>query len=245
MTSETLLHEEVTIMKKHFGGLISLVKDLKVKVEKMEKNLEPIENIDIREIVEKQSALDKLFEANSNSIRKVENQIREMESEKTKGAKDAEVEEVREVELKNGIKKCRYFNKGYCKYSVKCRYLHPKEVSKNHLERKNCKAKNCKERHPKVCKWLKEETGCRRQDCEFVHDTLAKKESVRFVNEDSYQCAGCKCSWQDEKCVVKQNIENQTIYLCLNCDDWISTKSEVLKSDWTLFDQQGNLRHDV
>ena len=118
MTSETLLQDEVTIMKKHFGGLISLVKDLKVKVEKMEKNLEPIENIDIREIVEMQSALDKLFEANSNSIRKVENQIREMESEKTKGAKDAEVEEVREVELKNGIKKCRYFNKGYCKYTV-------------------------------------------------------------------------------------------------------------------------------
>ena len=53
MTSETLLQDEVTIMKKHFGGLISLVKDLKVKVEKMEKNLEPIENIDIREIVEK------------------------------------------------------------------------------------------------------------------------------------------------------------------------------------------------
>ena len=67
-----------------------------------------------------------------------------MEREKTKGAKDAEVEEVREVELKNGIKKCRYFNKGYCKYTVKCRYLHPKEVCKNHLEGKIVKQKTVK-----------------------------------------------------------------------------------------------------
>ena len=247
MTSETLLQEEVNTMKRHFGGLISLVKDLKVKVEKMEKNFEPIGKKGIKEIVEKQSALDKLFEENSNSIKQIEKQIKEMESENTKRTeiKDTEVEEIKDEETKKSIKKCRYFNKGYCKYTVKCRYFHPEEICKDHLKSQHCKVKHCKDRHPKVCKWVEKERGCRRHNCEFLHDTIAKEESVKYVKADSYQCAGCKHTWQDEKCVVKQTIENKDICLCLNCDDWIINKSEVLKSDWTLLDQRGDLRQDV
>ena len=65
------------------------------------------------------------------------------------------------------------------------------------------------------------------------------------VNENSYECAGCKNIWQDEKCVVKHNIKSTEIFMCLNCDDWIMDKASVLTSDWTLFDQHGNLRQDV
>ena len=35
------------------------------------------------------------------------------------------------------------------------------------------------------------------------------------------------------------------MFFCLNCDDWIGNKEEVLKSDWTLFDSNGDLRRDV
>ena len=65
------------------------------------------------------------------------------------------------------------------------------------------------------------------------------------VKSNDYECAGCKNVWQDENCVVRQNIENKEVYLCLNCDDWIVNKSAVLSSNWTLFDQYGNFRQDV
>jgi hypothetical protein len=45
--------------------------------------------------------------------------------------------------------------------------------------------------------------------------------------------------------VVKHVFADKQIFLCLNCDDWITNKSEVIKSDWTLLDRQGNLRRDV
>ena len=42
MTDKIALVEEVKTMKRHFGGLVALVKDLKAKVENLEKKQEPI-----------------------------------------------------------------------------------------------------------------------------------------------------------------------------------------------------------
>ena len=50
------------------------------------------------------------------------------------------------------IKKCRYYNKGYCKYAKKCRYFHPKNVFLKHMQDKRCFQKGCSGRHPEVCK---------------------------------------------------------------------------------------------
>ena len=69
MTHKSTLEEEVRSMKKHFGGLVALVKDLKAKVEKFEEKQETSENSDIKEIVEKQRLLFDLVEANSERIR--------------------------------------------------------------------------------------------------------------------------------------------------------------------------------
>ena len=45
--------------------------------------------------------------------------------------------------------------------------------------------------------------------------------------------------------MVKHIIKSKEMFFCLNCDDWIGNKEEVLKSDWTLFDSNGDLRRDV
>ena len=56
MTDKNALEEEFKVMKKHFGGLVGLVKELKTKVENLEKNKEPNENVEIKKIVEKQQS---------------------------------------------------------------------------------------------------------------------------------------------------------------------------------------------
>ena len=98
---------------------------------------------------------------------------------------------------------------------------------------------------PKGCKWFQRDVGCKRLNCEYLHVMLSKTENEATFKFKDYECAGCKYVWQDEKCVIKQNIGNGEVFLCLNCDNWIVNISAVLKSDWTLFDQHGNLRQDV
>ena len=62
---------------------------------------------------------------------------------------------------------------------------------------------------------------------------------------DNFECASCKYTWQDEECVVEHIIENMRTYFCLNCDDWVKQKTNVLKVGWTLLDEDGHLRADV
>ena len=203
------------------------------------------EKQEIQDILEKQRVINELLLSNSESIKQIENEIREMKVKAGEPPKSEEKEKDQEKDKASEIKKCRYKNKGFCKYKVMCRYFHPNTICKTHIETQKCNLKGCRERHPKVCKWYNRETGCRRQDCDFLHVTLASDKHVANVNGNSFECAGCKNIWQDENCVVKHNIKNTDIFMCLNCDDWIMDKESVLKSDWTLFDQHGNLRQDV
>ena len=55
----------------------------------------------------------------------------------------------------------------------------------------------------------------------------------------------CKCIWKDRNCVVEHDIKNIKIFFCLNCEDWVNIKENVLNEGWTLFDEGGNLRMDV
>ena len=139
-------------------------------------------------------------------------------------------EKVKEAEESNNfIKKCRYYDKGDCKYQRKCRYFHPKEICKSHLQNLNCKLKGCRERHPKACKWFQRDVGCKRTDCEFLHIVGTEN----HLSLTDFKCAGCENVWKDENCVIKHDMQNKEVFFCLNFDDWIV---------WTLLDEPGNLR---
>jgi hypothetical protein len=104
----------------------------------------------------------------------------------------------------------------------------------------------CKERHPKVCKWFVKEVGCKRENCDFLHVTLATNDDNEKAHKKSdLKCAGCKSTFESESYVVNHTIKERTLVFCLNCDDWIQNKEEVLKTDWSLFDANGDLRRDV
>lgn len=98
----------------------------------------------------------------------------------------------------------------------------------------------------KSVKWFSKEVGCRRNYCEFLHSTLAKSDDkITAHKESSFKCEGCRGTFENKEYVVKPIIKSKEMFFCLNCDDWIGNKEEVLKSDWTLFDSNGDLRRDV
>ena len=60
--------------------------------------------------------------------------------------------------------RCPHFNSGYCKFTSKCKFLHPIEICE-----KNCKEKTCLKRHPKHCKQGKRCTFLMKQMCAYKH----------------------------------------------------------------------------
>ena len=69
--------------------------------------------------------------------------------------------------------KCRYFNTGHCKFSVKengCKHIHPGKT----CSISNCKNFSCPDRHPRLCRYQNE---CRFQKrCSYKH--IAEKDSA-------------------------------------------------------------------
>ena len=111
----------------------------------------------------------------SVAIKRIDSEIQSYNQSKIDNSEDDMINEVKIKEPENrNFKKCRYFNRGHCKTKSECKFSHPTEICPIYLEKGKCEGKNCPRRHQKVCKWLKTATGCRRQDCDFLHDTIAR-----------------------------------------------------------------------
>ena len=69
-------------------------------------------------------------------------------------------------------KKCKYNNRGYCKFSDKCTFQHSVNICEEFLKEDACKSKRCNFRHPKHCRyWMKKAEGCHRnENCQYQHD---------------------------------------------------------------------------
>ena len=205
MASEKSLELQVQTLEKGMGTLVRAFKELKASVRALEDKMENKYNEEIKEIKENQEMLGNLLEANSKAIKKVDNIILTMNNENP-NADQKKPEEKNKP--KKELKRCKFFNSGYCKYKLECKFSHPKEVCKVYLEEGKCNQKQCKNRHPKVCKWLKRESGCKRADCDYLHVTLARDDEHRNKTHKSFPCAGCKNCYDDISCVVQYRMNN-------------------------------------
>ena len=66
--------------------------------------------------------------------------------------------------------------------------------------------KDCPDRHPTICKWLKSRYGCKRaEECDYLHVTLASDEVERWEHKiiqqsREYACDSCTSSFSDRRC---------------------------------------------
>ena len=254
MSSENSLADQVKTPQGYIGRFAKTMKELSERVNNLETNRKSDEEREIKEILESQRVIDEILVANTDAIKRIDKELLEVEEgiKKQKLDKAGSIESPIENIVKQGMKrKCRYNNRGHCRYRDRCKYYHSESICKIYLENKKCDDKSCMDRHPKVCKyWLKNRSGClRKTSCDYLHVTLVQNEKeVEALYEGEpaeFKCVGCGNCWNDERCVVEHKIKNHMVYFCLNCDDWVKMKSKVLDENWTLFDEKGNLRHDV
>ena len=128
--------------------MVKVVKEIKASVNKLEEKVDKNQNAEIQEIIKTQKNLDELIVANSAAIKSIDSEISKFHNDKAKADSDKH----ENVETVKEIKKCKYFNKGHCKYKLACKFEHTREVYETHLRGGKCFGKSCKNRHPKVCK---------------------------------------------------------------------------------------------
>ena len=251
MAEKITLEDQVKTLQRQFGGLVKLVKDLKTSVEALEKKTVPNKQDEVKEIMEAQRIVDEILVANSDAIKRINKEIEELTKNNQHFPRDTSENDTRfektsmngriDEVVKTGRKRCRYFNRGFCKFTTKCRFVHTKQVCKDHIKNMKCENKDCLDRHPKVCKWLSSVSGCTRTDCEYLHVTLATSDK----QTTEYKCVSCKGVWKERACVIQHMINQKQVHFCLNCDDWVQKKEKVFDKGWTLLDQDGFLRTGI
>ena len=213
------------------------MKEIKTSVETLEKKEVPKEIDEVKDILEAQKVIYKILAENAESIKRIDHEMDEWKknNDKRKAPMDTIDKETNVSVVKAGKKRCRYFNRGFCKYKTKCRFVHPKHICKEHASNKKCENLECQDRHPKTCKWMASQVGCQRIDCVYLHDTPVLSE----IKVPNFKCVSCMDTWTDEKCVVKHTVKNHTVYFCLNCDEWVQIKENVFDHGWTLLGEDG------
>ena len=217
-SNEKSMELEIKNLQKHMGGLVKTILDLKAKVEALGKKGEGNQMDEIEKIHEKQRINDKAIAANTNAITKIDKELRALEGKKEEDMiknddviesdhRDHSAKEKSDDTRCTKRNKCRYFNRGYCKFT-KCRFIHPEKLCSIYLEGGNCD-QSCPDRHPKVCKWIESVGGCRRENCAYLHND---KRSDRDASRQ-YKCEGCKTLWDSKNHVVEHDIQNKIMCL--------------------------------
>ena len=94
---------------------------------------------------------------------------------KAEGASVVEEEKNENVEEIKEKRRCKWYNRGYCREKERCSFVHPKLDCKDHLQGR-CSIRGCTLRHRRVCKFHEKEDGCIRGEmCEYLHHDLPKR----------------------------------------------------------------------
>jgi hypothetical protein len=111
------------------GAVLATVRDLKASVDAL-KRKDPIsENKEIKEILDTQKIVDEVIGAKRDAIKRIDEEIKQLVDKKvetkTNHNSDNSEEEPKDMVDKKKRKKCRYYDRGFCKYNIKCRCSHP------------------------------------------------------------------------------------------------------------------------
>ena len=123
MADKNSIEFQVKNLEKGMGTIVKAFKDLKASVKALEDKIDNAQNEEVREILRNQKVLQDIISANSDAIKRID-----IEIAKHKDNSQKAYPEKKDKESENKEKKCRYFNKGHCKYKTVCRFSHPSEV---------------------------------------------------------------------------------------------------------------------
>ena len=82
-------------------------------------------------------------------------------------------------------KRCKWWNRGFCREKGSCLFSHTQGDCKDHLDSK-CKSQSCKLRHRKPCKYWATKEGCYRgSKCEYLHRVEPKVNNIETKSKEA------------------------------------------------------------
>lgn len=205
------LEEQVETLKNNQEHVIEAFKNLNDRFGAIEGIIDVGQLKDAKNIVESQAMIDELIVKNADDIKILQEwkkrnleAIQNMDQE-IKTVKDMEIkimENIRVAEKDDEFvklldDKCRYWDRGYCKYQKQCKFEHPMATCEIFLKEGKCKQRTCEKRHPISCYFWKGD-GCNRgKYCAYLHlETelklnLKKCDRCMKVANQTYFCDFC------------------------------------------------------
>ena len=194
-----------------------------------------------------------------NLINVCENLKSALENVSVKVQNDAENEKM-DGQAKESKRKCRYFNRGYCKYGMNCKFFHSKVICNEYVEEGGCQTTGCSKRHPRQCRyWTENPEGCRRSDtCQYLHvkiESLSNNESdntdiMGEVGDDEESVSPCdkRDSYHDnrnvprchrrsmdpeteESYVVMRGNDGKARFVCKKCEATFTSQKSIKQHD--------------
>ena len=228
------IEEQIENLKTNQGHVIEAVKNLNVGFEAIERAIDLEKLKDVEEIIDSQEIIDELVVKMSDDIKILQESkninlltIEKMDSEITM-IKDKEreiLESIRDSARGNEdgkglVGKCRYWDRGYCKFRNRCKFVHPPEICEIFLQGGKCDGESCYKRHPSSC-WFWKGYGCiKGKLCAYLHIEAEQNINCRkcdrcfILTNKTYYCEFCEktfcehCAIEEAHTKVGKNVEN-------------------------------------
>ena len=224
MATNDNFEEEFKTMKRHFGGIVSLVKDLKARLESLELEVQPDKDQEVKDIAEKQAKLDELFVVKKESIIRIDKEMEEMKNSGfgSQSSRGNHTEEVKGASEKGIVKNVDTMTKDTASTRQSVDTITQRKCAGLTKKARDVKTGVVEEDILEPVNGFKEMLGV-----EGLTVTICMLKSRQNLQKEckQFKCAGCIDIWEDKNCVVKHQLENGEVYFCLNCDDWIVNKS--------------------
>lgn len=203
---------EIDELHRNQNHILEAVKNLNERLEKMEEKLDDQKCDEFKEILNSQRMIDEIIVKNSDDIALLmkdkamngQNIIKETMKKVVEDIqnidKKIQLLDMKEKESLDRVRKCSYYNKGFCKLQKECPFYHPETLCSQFESEGICLKTICRDRHQRPCRYWRRGECFRGETCEFSH---------RLIRNELYLQEHKKC----DKC---DNV-NINLYYCNFC----------------------------
>ena len=219
-------------MENKFELLINQIKGINERISTIEEEMEHNNNSkEVKEIIKLQPIMDEIIVANSDAIKNIKSEVKNIKQNKKDNEKTyTKLEKITSNDQVKGIK-CKYNNRGYCRNKQQCKYLHSNIVCEKHIKGEVCENNHCSLRHPRKCLFFRMKSGCRfGVSCQYVHENNDKDKSEQI----KFQCVACKYILNDKSDIVEHTENEKTYYSCSHCDKYAKYFINIVEGKITI-----------
>ena len=162
-----------------------------------------------------------------------------------KKAAGIDEEKLKELEVKE-TRRCKWWNRGFCRDRKGCSFNHPKEDCPDHI-RDKCINKGCiNRRHRKQCRYVDTEEGCHRGlNCEYLHPAKEVVNEVSEVKEkETHTKVECKMEEKDtqtpkvKKCFCAKDFKSNEVHFFDDGVICILKRAICMDEDWIEYEEK-------